>query len=128
MRRLTKEYAGMVLSDGTLKDQDLINSCLTFLGTVAKKCQIVRKVVYINKEVYVLNVDEHGAYLTEDKVLSPNLKAQGVPISEAFTSQELAWWIFNEDMFDLLNEIAPVGCRFGAHEGDGACFGFWSAC
>lgn len=30
-----------------------------------------------------------------------------------------------EDMFDLLQEVAPPRCTFGAHEGDGADFGFW---
>lgn len=29
------------------------------------------------------------------------------------------------DLFDQLNDIAPEGCYFGAHWGDGACFGFW---
>lgn len=30
------------------------------------------------------------------------------------------------DLLDALAEVAPEGCSFGAHEGDGACFGFWS--
>ena len=31
-----------------------------------------------------------------------------------------------EDLFDFMEFIAPDGFWFGAHEGDGACFGFWS--
>ncbi len=30
-----------------------------------------------------------------------------------------------EDMFDLLNEVAPPYGYFAAHEGDGADFGWW---
>lgn len=29
------------------------------------------------------------------------------------------------DLFDLLNDYAPVDCYFGTLEGDGAAFGFW---
>jgi hypothetical protein len=29
------------------------------------------------------------------------------------------------DLFDRLNDFAPEGYYFGAHEGDGACFGYW---
>lgn len=29
------------------------------------------------------------------------------------------------DLIDAINDVAPEGYTFGAHEGDGACFGFW---
>jgi hypothetical protein len=29
------------------------------------------------------------------------------------------------DMMDALNDLAPAGYYFGAHEGDGSDFGFW---
>jgi hypothetical protein len=33
--------------------------------------------------------------------------------------------ILNEDIFDYLNNISPIGCYFGSTEGDGSDFGFW---
>jgi hypothetical protein len=38
---------------------------------------------------------------------------------------EYAMWDL-EALFDLLDELAPTGTGFGAHEGDGSDFGFWS--
>lgn len=40
-------------------------------------------------------------------------------------ASEEAQWRF-EKLFDLLDEYAPEGTYFGSHEGNGACFGFWT--
>jgi hypothetical protein len=31
-----------------------------------------------------------------------------------------------EALYELLSELAPAGTSFGAHEGDGSDFGFWT--
>jgi hypothetical protein len=31
-----------------------------------------------------------------------------------------------EDLYGLLNELAPAGTSFGSHPGDGSDFGFWT--
>jgi len=40
-------------------------------------------------------------------------------------SEECAWFL-NEVLWDALDSWAPEGCYFGAIEGDGSDFGFWS--
>ena len=39
--------------------------------------------------------------------------------------QEEASYIWDEDIYNFFNEIAPDGFYFGSSEGDGACFGFF---
>lgn len=41
------------------------------------------------------------------------------------TQWEEVSWYMHEDLFGALNDIAPEGCYFGAHEGDGCDYGFW---
>lgn len=33
--------------------------------------------------------------------------------------------ILNSNIWEYLNQVAPDGCYFGAHPGDGSNFGFW---
>ena len=42
-----------------------------------------------------------------------------------FWETEDAAILVNETLWDILTAICPESHFFGAHEGDGACFGFW---
>ena len=42
----------------------------------------------------------------------------------SLTYEEAGMEIVN-DLIDRLTSLAPEGLYFGAHEGDGACFGWW---
>ena len=41
--------------------------------------------------------------------------------------QEDANYIWNEDLYNYFNSIAPEGHYFGSNEGDGACIGFFKS-
>ena len=76
------------------------------------------------------------AFLSALRERDPTIYAQ-IMISNAipayaFDDDEDDWWqsdeahILLEELFDALNETAEEGEYFGAHEGDGCLFGFWS--
>ena len=97
MRKLKNEYKNLELSHATLREEDLLPCFMNFLNEVKRDCNIVRKV-----ESYQEEVDNIENFDTED-----------------------VYMLLNEDIFGLLNDIAPAGCYFGASEGDGSLFGFW---
>lgn len=72
----------------------------------------------INRFMNVLRVyarDKYDAYVKENPEVSDYKELD----------DETKGYIVDE-LFDLLNEIAPEGTYFGASEGDGADFGFWT--
>jgi hypothetical protein len=95
--RLSRGYKDLELSNATLRTEDLLQAFTSFLDIIKSECHIENEVDSIKEEIEVL----------EDM------------------DSDTAVFILNEDLFNLLNEIAPEGCYFGSHEGDGSCFGFW---
>jgi hypothetical protein len=96
--RLDMSWAGVSVSSGTLREQDLIpafESVLDVAGVNYERPECVNKLMG-GGELTIGEWEEVSAYL-------------------------------NEDLFDAMNDIAPEGTSFGAHPGDGADFGFWRA-
>ena len=96
MKELTQQYNGFELCSGTLNTNDLIINFMTFLRLVKKKCEIVEQVNSLTNKL---------ASTKNDKV-----------------ERESILW---EDIFYLLNWIAPANCHFSCHQGNGSQFGFW---
>jgi len=107
MKQLGDQYIGMTLSEATMLSEDLVPSFMDFLENVAEECEIQEDVTLLSAEVDKLELGENTGYGTYYK------------------DQEEASWLLNEQIWDLLNDIAPDFTYFGAHPGDGACYGFW---
>lgn len=97
--RLSADYVGYSVSWGTLKPDDLAQAFIHFLRSVRDE------------------VDLHGLDLDEaDEALAQALEAEDWEYAD-----HILWeWLGN-----TLDSIAPEGCYFGAHPGDGSDFGFW---
>lgn len=53
-----------------------------------------------------------------NQLLDPNK-----PCPKGIALERVGWYL--DELFDKMDGIAPEGCYFGAHSGDGALFGFW---
>ena len=110
MKQLPNEYIGDQLSHATLRNEDLIQSFMDFLRNVKGICEIGKKVDLLQEEVDKLELEEKEKPGYSDQYIDP----------------EQASCILNEDIWDLLNAVAPEFTYFGSTEGDGSDFGFWT--
>lgn len=95
---MTFEYEGTV-SHGTLREEDLVPKFLDMLG--------------------LLDPSNRDEIAERYKDVIEHLRSGMEP-----NADDLGFLM--EDLQDYLDECAPSGYRFGAHEGDGSDFGFWS--
>ena len=109
IREYMVAHDGLIVSDGTCRDGDLLRSFLPIIdqylghidGDVLKECY---------------------AFLGEYGDFGWLADLEGDVESDDLKRME---WIVSEWMWDEMNAIAPDGFYFGANAGDGACFGFW---
>ena len=91
------------ISEATHRPEDLIPKLEDVLSAVGID-------PHANKDRPTAEIDK---LLAEEEELTDN-------------ENELVSLYLSEYLFDALDEIAPKGTYFGAHPGDGACFGFWT--
>jgi hypothetical protein len=97
MNTLPQSFTNFTLSSGTLRNED-------FIAAVSNMWfQVLRK---------ELGQEQAAPFA-----------AQCLDFEKS-TDEEEQGYIVHE-LYDMLEEIAPEGCGFGCHEGDGALIGFW---
>ena len=99
-----KVFANQTVSRATLRNEDLIEDWTGVLEAVQYAGLLAIKEEY--QSVYAAL--ENGAVYIPDELA------------------EDASFLVNEALWDAMQDIAPKDCFFGAHEGDGSLFGFWS--
>jgi hypothetical protein len=112
LQKLIRKHEGLILSDGTLKTESLL--------ATAYDC--------------IVDFNMREGELLKDIAKAINLKDGLVRAQTAdyhghlsITDEEEASYLWNEDVFNKFNELAPKGYYFGSSDGDGACIGFFKA-
>ena len=99
-----------VISQATLRDSDLLQSMTSTLEYYRPKkyMKLIKESNLILKQYgdfgYISYIQDGDIWTAEMDYIS---------------------WLINEDLFDAMQDIAPAGCHFGSHPGDGALIGFW---
>jgi len=100
---MTKATLGSISSE-TLRTEDLLPACLDTLNALIEDATVYKDL----RSNAVAWCNQYGA--------NPDM----IPDQAAEDGSEIV-----NELVDALNEYAPAYAYFGAHEGDGADFGFW---
>lgn len=111
---MTATYApiGSVSSD-TMRPEDLIPAFISALDDIKEQLSLSAK---RGEELEAVNrVAEIDDFLAKiERRMEDELYYEGEEADHDL-----------DELFEKLDEFAPPYCYFGAHEGDGACYGFW---
>ncbi len=97
---LDKSWVGVSLSHATLRDEDLLDAF----------------------ERFVISVQDTIDYNIVGKLGDKISEARSYLKSEDYATVSI---IINEEIWSIIDSIAPEGTVFSAHDGDSSDFGFW---
>jgi hypothetical protein len=118
LQKEIRKGEGMIISEGTLKTDDLLAVAHDLLTEY--KIQPAK----LKKEIFSLFRGK-GQEMPENLGLQMPLFWDEIELRPKKVHD--ASYIWSEDVFNKFNEIAPKGYYFGSSEGDGACIGFFKA-
>ena len=104
-------HANQSLSHGTMRNEDLLDT----LGSA------------LERAVNHANGGDGRSSLSHATLKHhADLASEAIAIVEDGAADSEAASEIVAELFDALDKHAPAGCSFGAHEGDGSDYGFWS--
>jgi hypothetical protein len=107
-----ERYVGREISSGTMRARDLVPKFVTTLSEVWPTHELCERYHLLG-----VSLDLVGQFTGDPAEDVADL----LGIWECESMGHLL-----EGLFDALNEVAPAGTTFGASEGDGASYGFWT--
>jgi len=142
---LNDSFVDVSLSHATMREQDLIPTFVSFLVEMDPGAfDLLNEENFYDLEWMISEAEakEHsppGDYTAKERTLelaaffeyNSELKDVNtigdvgyLPDGSIYWNSEASGWLL-EALFDALDDIAPRGCYFGAHPGDGSNYGFW---
>lgn len=111
-KALGTEFRNRSLSEATMRNEDLIPTFFRFLELNDPK---EAKSILADYPLFAETAKWDGGGTDSYNTL----------VRRFYESEDADW--LSEALFTELDAIAPEGCYFGAHPGDGADFGFWQS-
>lgn len=100
--KLGKSYKLRAVSQNANDIEALIDDCINFLRSLTLSQETVEKIAAAERKLREIE-----------------------NISNSDTKYKLEKSVFFNDIFDILESIAPEECYFGSHPGDPMVLGFW---
>lgn len=104
--KTTTDLRNYTISKATLRNEDLITSCMHFLWENDK--ETARGIWKENPNLLKALCDRECGIATD------------------WWETDEANFLLNETIYDAMDALSPDGYYFGSHPGDGALFGYWS--
>ena len=111
-KRLDGYWKNRSISHATMREEDLIPTFVEFLENAKRNGVVLNKTANATLRDAKTLISQYRSVFAGDSSLTFSRK-----------TQEKVSYI-TEELFDVLGDIAPAGCYFGAHPGDGSDYGF----